>query len=203
MGVEKITSKIMDDAKKKADEIIKKAEEEASVILKNAEEEAEKRKNTILKKGEKDAEMTKNRIIAEAKLTAKRMILEEKEKIIEMAIEKLREDLAKLPEKPEYKGILEKMIKNGAVSLGGGELIVQLNERDMGLVEDEVLWKLEKEIEEAAGKVTILKKGEPVKIIGGCIISTADGLKILNNSLEAVFERDMENIRAKITDILF
>ena len=33
MGVEKITSKIMDDAKKKADEIIKKAEELGIQIL--------------------------------------------------------------------------------------------------------------------------------------------------------------------------
>jgi len=60
-----------------------------------------------------------------------------------------------------------------------------------------------KEVENATNKVTVLKKGEPVDITGGCIIETADGLKSLDNSLEAIFNRNMNEIRARITEKLF
>jgi V/A-type H+-transporting ATPase subunit E len=203
MGVDKIKAKILEDAKAEANKIISEAEEEKAKILEKAKEEAEKRKAEILKRGEKEAEMTKSRIISEAKLEAKKKLLEAKEGIIEMAINKLKEELVKLPEQPEYKDKLINLIKDGAVSLGGGELIVRLNSRDMGLIEDSTLWNLEKEIESITKKVTVLKKGDPVDIIGGCIIETADGLKSLDNSLEAIFNRNLNVIRARITEKLF
>jgi len=203
MGVDKIKSKILEDAKAEANKIIAQAEEEKAKILEKAKEAAEKKKAEILKKGEKEAEMTKSRIISEAKLEAKKKLLEAKEEIIEMAIDKLKEELAKLPEQPDYKDKLVKLIKDGAVSLGGGELVVRLNKRDLDLIEDSTLWNLEKEVENATNKVTVLKKGEPVDITGGCIIETADGLKSLDNSLEAIFNRNMNEIRARITEKLF
>ncbi|MEO2117611.1 MAG: V-type proton ATPase subunit E [Methanocaldococcus sp.] len=203
MGVDKIKTKILEDAKAEANKIISEAEEEKAKILEKAKEEAEKRKAEILKKGEKEAEMTKNRIISEAKLEAKKKLLETKEEIIEMAINKLKEELTKLPEQPEYKDKLIKLIKDGATSLGGGELVVRLNKRDIELIDDSTLWNLEKEVESITKKVTVLKKGEPVDIIGGCIIETADGLKSLDNSLEAIFNRNLNVIRARITEKLF
>ena len=203
MGVDKIKSKILEDAKAEANKIISEAEEEKAKILEKAKEEAEKRKAEILKKGEKEAEMTKSRIISEAKLEAKKKLLKAKEEIIEMAIKKLREELTKLPEQPDYKDKLIKLIKEGAVSLGGGELVVRLNKKDMALIDDSTLWNLEKEVESVTKKVTVLKKGEPVDIIGGCIIETADGLKSLDNSLEAIFNRNLNVIRLKITEKLF
>jgi V/A-type H+-transporting ATPase subunit E len=203
MGIDKIKSKILEDAKAEANKIIAQAEEEKAKILEKAKEEAEKRKAEILKKGEKEAEMTKSRIISEAKLEAKKKILEAKEEIIEMAIEKLKEELVKLPEQPEYKDKLITLIKDGAISLGGGELVVRLNKRDMDIIDDATLWNLEKEVENATKKVTVLKKGEPVDITGGCVIETADGLKSLDNSLESIFNRNLNVIRARITEKLF
>ncbi|AIJ06424.1 V-type ATP synthase subunit E [Methanocaldococcus bathoardescens] len=203
MGVDKIKSKILEDAKAEANKIISEAEAEKAKILEKAKEEAEKRKAEILKKGEKEAEMTKSRIISEAKLEAKKKLLEAKEEIIDMAIEKLKEELVKLPEQPEYKDKLVNLIRDGAVSLGGGELVVRLNRRDMDIIDDATLWYLEKEVENMTKKVTVLKKGEPVDITGGCVIETADGLKSLDNSLEAIFNRNLNVIRARITEKLF
>lgn len=203
MGAEKITSKILDDAKKKADEIISEAQKEADSILEKAKMDAEKRKQNILKKGEKEAEMAKYRIIADAKLSAKRKSLEERENILKMAIEKLEEDMLKLPQKESYKDILLKLIINGVISVGGGELTLHLNKRDFELIDDSTIWAIEKEMEEVLKKVTILKKGESVDIVGGCIIKTADQLKVCDNSLESVFDRNSEAIRAKIAEMLF
>ncbi|WP_048203311.1 V-type proton ATPase subunit E [Methanocaldococcus infernus] len=203
MGIEKIKEKILEDANLEAKKIIGEAEKEKEEILNKAKEEAEKRKNEILKKGEKEAEILYNSIIAEAKLQARREILEVKERIIEKAIQKLREDLAKLPDEPEYMDKLLKLIKEGAISLGGGEIFVNLNKRDYERLEEEALWKLEKEVELKTNKVTVLKKGEVVDILGGCILNSGDKTKLLDNSLEAIFERSLPKIRIKVTEKLF
>ncbi len=203
MGADKITSKILDDAKKTADEIKSEAQREANSILEKAKSEAEIKKQNILKKGEKEAEMIKNRIIAEARLSAKKKMLEERENILNMAIEKLEEDLIKLPQKDNYKDVLLKLIIEGVISVGGGELVLELNEKDLKLIDDSTLWAIEKEMEDRLKKSTILKKGKPVDIIGGCIVKTADNLKVCDNSLESVFERNLESIRAKVAELLF
>jgi V/A-type H+-transporting ATPase subunit E len=203
MGADKITSKILEDANKTANEIKSGAQKEAESILQKAKEEAELKKQNILKKGEKDAEMEYNRIIAEARLNAKKKMLEERENLIKMAIEKLEKDLAKLPEKDDYKDVLLKLIVEGVFSVGGGELILQLNEKDYKLISDDALWAIEKEAEEKLRKTTILKRGAPVDIIGGCIIKTVDESKVYDNSLESVFERNLESIRAKVAELLF
>lgn len=120
-----------------------------------------------------------------------------------MAIEKLEEDMLKLPQKESYKDVLLKLIINGVISVGGGELTLHLNKRDLELIDDSTIWAIEKEMEEVLKKVTILKKGESVDIVGGCIIKTADQLKVCDNSLESVFDRNSEAIRAKIAEMLF
>ena len=95
MGAEKITSKIVEDANKNAEKILAEALNEKEAILTEAKEEASTKEQAIAKKGEKDAEMTKNRILAEARLSAKKKLLEEREKTIQLTLEKEMEDRLK------------------------------------------------------------------------------------------------------------
>ena len=203
MGADKITSKILEDAERNANSIKSEAQMEADKILEDAKKEAEKRKKEIIKKGEKEAEMIKNRIIAEARLNAKKKMLKEREKLIGMAVEKLKEDLTKLPEKGEYKTLLSKLIIEGITSVGGGEVILELNERDYEAIDSKKLWEIENKVEEVLKKPIIVKKGDVVDIIGGCIVKTSDNSKICDNSLEAVFERNLEDIKGKVAGLLF
>jgi len=203
MGVEEIVSKILEDANKEAEEIKKKAQLEAEKILEEARKEAERRRNEILKKGEKEAEMIKNRIIAEAKLEVRKKMLRKKEELIERAIKKLEEELVELPEKENYRDLLVKLIVDGAVAVDSGEVVVDLNRRDYETLDINSLWEIEKEIERVANRSVVVRKGSIVDIVGGAIVKDRDGLKICNNSLEAIFERNLENIRAKIAEVLF
>ena len=119
------------------------------------------------------------------------------------AIEKLREDLITLPEKEEYSTLLFKLIIEGIISVGGGEVVLGLNERDYETIDSKALWAIENEMEKLLEKPAIVKKGDVVNIIGGCIVKTSDNLKICNNSLEAVFERNLEDIKGKVSELLF
>jgi len=203
MGVEEIVSKILEDANKEAEEIKKKAQLEAEKILEEARKEAERRRNEILKKGEKEAEMIKNRIIAEAKLEVRKKMLRKKEELIERAIKKLEEELVELPEKENYRDLLVKLIVDGAVAVDSGEVVVDLNRRDYETLDINSLWEIEKEIERVANRSVVVRKGSIVDIVGGAIVKDRESSKICNNSLEAIFERNLENIRAKIAEVLF
>ncbi|HIQ39294.1 MAG TPA: V-type ATP synthase subunit E [Methanothermococcus okinawensis] len=203
MGVDEIVSKILEDANKEAEKIKDEAQVEASKILEDARKEAEKRKNEILKKGEKEAEMVKNRIIAEAKLKVRKKMLIKREELIEKAVKKLKEDLMKLPEKEEYNTLLLKLIIEGIVAIGGEEVVIDLNKRDYETIDSKVMWTIESEMEKLLNKPVIVRKGDIVDIVGGCIVKTKDGSKICNNSLEAIFERNLENIKGKIAELLF
>jgi len=203
MGVDEIVSKIREDANKEAEEIINKAQLEAEKILEEAKREAERRKNEILKKGEKEAEMIKNKIIAEAKLEVRKKILMKKEELIEKAIKKLKEDVMKLPEKENYRDLLIKLIVDGAVAVDSEEVVVDLNKRDYEILDIKTRWEIEKEIEKLTNKLVIVRRGSIVDIVGGAIVKDGSGSKICNNSLEAIFERNLGNIRAKIAEVLF
>jgi len=203
MGVEEIVQKIREDANKEAEEIINKAKMEAEKILEEAKKEAEKRRNEILKKGEKEAEMIKNRIIAEAKLEVRKKILMKKEELIEKAVKKLKEELIKVPERENYRDLLVKLIVDGVVAVGSEEVVVDLNKRDYETLDINSLWEIEKEIERVTNRSVVVRKGGIVDIVGGAIVRDREGSKICNNSLEAIFERNLGNIRAKIAEVLF
>jgi len=203
MGVDEIISKIREDANREAEKIKDEAQIEANKILEDAKKEAEKRKNEILKKGEKEAEMIKNRIIAEAKLEVRKKMLMKREELIEKAVKKLKEDLIKLPEKEDYSTLLFKLIIEGIIAVGEEEIILDLNKRDYEMLNSKVIWAIESEMEKLFNKPVIVRKGNIVDIIGGCIVKNKDGSKICNNSLEAVFERNLENIKGKIAEVLF
>jgi len=203
MGVDEIVSKILEDANKEAEKIKEDAQVEASKILDDARKEAEKRKNEILKKGEKEAEMVKNRIIAEAKLKVRKKMLIKREELIEKAIKKLREDLIKLPEKEEYNTLLLKLIIEGIVAIGEEEVFIDLNKRDYEIIDSKIMWTIESEMGKLLNKPVIVRKGNIVDIVGGCIVKSKNGSKICDNSLEAVFERNLENIKEKIAELLF
>ncbi|WP_423791932.1 V-type ATP synthase subunit E [Methanocaldococcus indicus] len=198
MGIDKIKSKILEDATAEANKIIEEAKKEKEEILKKAEEEAKKRKEEILKRGEKEAELLKNRIIAEAKLEAKKKLLKAREEIIEKAIEKLREDLKKLPESDKYQDILYKLTVDAINVLGEEEeYYAKINERDIELIKN-----IEKELKYEFGK-NIKLNVETANIIGGIILENIERTKLVDNSLEAVFERKLPEIRIKIVEKLF
>ncbi len=198
MGVDKIKNKILEDADIQVKKILEEAEKEKEEILKKAEEEANKRYEEIIKRGEKEAEMVYNRIIAEAKLEAKKKLLKAKEKIIEKAIQKIKEDLFKLPEKPEYRDKLYKLTVEAIELLGEEDsYIAKINKRDINLLKE-----IQNELKYDFGK-NITLKVETVDIIGGIILQTIDKTKEVDNSLEAIFERKLPEIRIKLSEKLF
>lgn len=202
-GAEKIVSSIMSEAQAKADAIIQEAEEEAAGILEEGEKRARMASERILESARKQADMRYQQIISEAKMNARRAELEAREEVIQEAFKKAEEELKNLAStsQEEYVSALRGMIKEAAVEIGGGDLVVSMREDDRSL--DLGLDKIAAEVEAETGKKTTLKVGDSIRTIGGAVVRTEDGLIEVNNTIEARMSRFRKALRSEVARVLF
>jgi V/A-type H+-transporting ATPase subunit E len=203
----------------------KKAEAQVQVdaILAEGEKTAAAEKVSISENAAKQADMRYQQIISEAKMNARRAELEAKEEVIEEAFSKATEDLTNMANTndSEYVDALVEMIKEAAVEIGGGDLIVLLKQEDIPKVQDKLetivgliksLIKREKpsdlsaiatEVSLETDVETTLEIGEPIDTIGGAILRTRNGEIQVNNTIESRMLRFKKSLRSEVAKTLF
>jgi V/A-type H+-transporting ATPase subunit E len=207
MTLENLMNIIIEDAKKEAENIIKEANKNAEQIIedskKNAVSKALEEEKDLIRKAKEEAENIRNTILSEARIKSSWMIINEKTKIIDEAIEKTKEKLKEFTKsKEKYMEILSKLIINAGSTLGGGELEILLNKQDLKLPLD--IKKLEKIVEEKTGKKTIFKiVDEDLQTIGGVIVRTKDQKIIINYTFEGLIESHKRYLQKEASKILF
>ena len=167
--------------------------------------------------------MRYQQIISEAKMNARRAELGAKEDVIEEAFNKATEDLTNMANTndPEYVDALVEMIKEAAVEIGGGDLIVLLKAEDIPKVQDKLetivgliksLIKRDKpsdlnsiatEVSKETDVETTLEIGEPIDTIGGAILRTRNGEIQVNNTIESRMLRFKKSLRSEVAKTLF
>ena len=222
-GADKIVSNIMSEAQAKADENKSQAQVKVDEILADGEKRAEATKVKISEDAAKQAEMRYQQIISEAKMNARRAELGAKEEVIEEAFSKATEDLTNMANTndSEYVDALVEMIKEAAVEIGGGDLIVLLKQEDIPKVQDKLetivgliksLIKREKpsdlsaiatEVSLETDVETTLEIGEPIDTIGGAILRTRNGEIQVNNTIESRMLRFKKSLRSEVAKTLF
>ena len=222
-GADKIVSNIMSDAQVKVDANISEAQAKVDAILADGEKRAEATKVKISDDAAKQADMRYQQIISEAKMNARRAELGAKEEVIEEAFSKATEDLTNMANTndSEYVDALVEMIKEAAVEIGGGDLIVVLKEEDIPKVQDKLesivgliksLIKREKpsdlsaiatEVSQETDVETTLEIGEPIDTIGGAILRTRNGEIQVNNTIESRMLRFKKSLRSEVAKTLF
>ena len=222
-GADKIVSNIMSDAQAKVDANISEAQLKVDDILAKGEKKAEATKVKISDDASKQADMRYQQIISEAKMNARRAELGAKEEVIEEAFSKATEDLTNMANTndSEYVDALVEMIKEAAVEIGGGDLIVLLKEEDIPKVQDKLesivgliksLIKREKpsdlsaiatEVSQETDVETTLEIGEPIDTIGGAILRTRNGEIQVNNTIESRMLRFKKSLRSEVAKTLF
>ncbi len=203
-GTDKIISRIMSEAQEKADKIIQEAQSEVDTINSKATKDADAEKNKILDNGKKQSDMRYQQIISEAKMNARRAELEAKEDVIEAAFNKATEDLTQIASSnnAEYVDSLTKMIKEAAVEIGGGELVVKVKADDVSKI-DSKLTTLASEVTNDTGVQTTLSLGNNIEAIGGAVLTTANGDIEVNNTIESRLERFKKVLRSEVASVLF
>jgi vacuolar-type H+-ATPase subunit E/Vma4 len=201
-----ITEMILEEAKKSGEHIIQEAQKSAEETLEKQKQlgvqKANESAQLVFKKAESEVELNKLRSMANAKIKANWVILSKKETWIDNVLNEAKNKLRILTESKEYIPILEKLIIEAGIILGGKELEVLLNEKDSAL--SLKLDKLAKEISEKTGVETKLRLAEEkTKVIGGAMLRTANGKIIMDNTFEDILKRREKDIRSKMAKILF
>jgi vacuolar-type H+-ATPase subunit E/Vma4 len=201
-----ITEMIVEEAKKSAEHILQEAEKSAEDTLKKQKHQGIQRANEaakiLLKKAESEAEINKLNSIANSKIEAKWVILSKKETWIDNVLNEVKKDLKVLTRTKKYLLILEKLIIDAGVILGGKDLEVILNRQDSALPLK--LDNIAKEIGKKTGFKTKLKLSEEKpEVIGGTIVRTVDGKVVMDNTFDDILRRREKELRSEIAEILF
>ena len=201
-----ITEMILEEAKKTAEHIIQEAQKAVAETLEKQRQLGVQRANEsarlLLKKAESEAELNKLNSVANAKIKANWVILSKKGTWIDNVLKEAKNQLENLTQSKKYFLILEKLITEAGVILGGKELEVLLNEQDSTLPLK--LDNIAKEISKKTGLKTKLRLSEEKpKVIGGAIVRTANGKVIMDNTFDDILLRRENALRSKIAKILF
>lgn len=200
-NVDRITSKILEDAQRKSEEIIEQAESEAREKLDVSKRKGEASRDRILAEAEKTAEQTKKKITAESKIKARTILLESKEKLIQEAFAKAKEKLESLPNQKSYTETLAKLTVDTCIQLGGAELEIFVRKEDEKIVKA-ALNNIEKGVKTATGEAVklILSSAD---IGPGVIVQRADGKVGIDSTFKTRLELLRPGLRLKVAEAMF
>ena len=198
---ERIEELVLSDAKERAEKVLSEAEKKAKSIVEEARREAEKEAEAIISKKKTEAKAYARRILSEARLKAKLKVLNAKEQLVSEIFDEALKKLKELAQSPTYKDVLESLIRDAAITIGGGDLEILLPS-DTNVVLD--LDRIAKEAEaETGNKTSLTISDERIKSVGGVIVRSKDKLLTVDNTFESRLERLRERLRVSVANILF
>ncbi len=200
-NVEKIISKIMEDANKKSQEIKETSEKQAEEKLESARKRGEASREKINKEADRAADQTRKKIIAEATIKARTVILESKDKLIQAAFTNAETELESLMSSKNYSKVIRDMAVDTCIEMGGGEIEITTRKEDEKTLAKE-LKNIEKEVEKATEKATRIKLSTD-EISPGIIARGMGGEVEINSTFNNRLELLRSELRLKVAEVLF
>jgi vacuolar-type H+-ATPase subunit E/Vma4 len=163
-------SSLGDQAETEMSRIAGEAGEKSALILKEAEEEARLYREERLRFARADSEILRARTMNAACLEAKKAVLLSRHRIIEEALDLLREELKKLHLREDYRDLLERLF--GECFIVDGSRL-HCRRRDRSLVA---------EIARQQGRSLSIEESDIP--LGGFVVSSPDGHFVQRNTFE-------------------
>jgi len=200
-----ILDRILKDAREQSENIITNAKKFAETLIEkqrqSARQNAEKKASIILKTASNDVDIIKGKVSTDIKRQAGWIVLSEKNRLITSVLDGAKKRFVNMQKSQKYVTVLEKLIVDAGIVLGGGMFEVVLNKDDSKLPFK--FDELEKEISERSGVRTQLKVSEQKTNAVGVIVKTMDGQIFVDNTFNAILSRRERELRLKIARTLF
>lgn len=181
-NLDNLTSKILNDAKTKADEIIKAAQKMAAEKYKKEIEKYNSQKASLEESAVRDRDLTVERIKSGASLKVRNEKLKAKQQVIDKVINRLREKLLNMDE-VEYIDYMKKNLDNSS-----------LNKNQKLIVKKEFLGKVKKEFTNANISET--------EFVNSGFILEENGVQE-NYTFEVKLEFMRDDLEVQISQLLF
>lgn len=190
---EQEAKKILDNAKKKAEEIIKDAESKVKFLFDE--------------KAKAEIGLLRRKIIGNAELQGRFMLLKAKDEVIKhvenLALDEIKRIISGNRTDYDYSEILYNMIKEAARSIDEDYLIIDTNNNDYEYLKNNLSTIATKLSSDIGKKITLNLSKNNIKTIGGVVISNKDRTKIYYNTLESRFAKKERLLRELIGKMLF
>lgn len=196
-NLEKLATKIIEDANSKAEAILKEAKENESLIIEKKLKEAEVLKHQMLEKTKIEAITVTKRIISNSQLTVRNEKLVAKQKMIDKVFESALEKLLEMNDK-EYLELIKRYLLS--MPIEGNEEII-LPGKYKSLVSDEYLSEINASLK-TTGKMGELKLSADERDIRSGFIVLKDGIEV-NNTFESLVNSLRDELEPEIVKELF
>ena len=193
-GIEKITQRILEDARREAEDIAAQARQKADEIARQYARQAEQEAQAILTRGEKAAAERLERLESAAGMERSKMLLAAKQQVLGEAFDLALEKLCSLPEE-EYIALLTNLALKAARS-GKEQLIFSAVDR--ARVGKQAVMAVNERLGEQ-GKLTLSEQTRNIR--GGFIMS--DGDVEVNCAFETLVRMQRETLEKEVADVLF
>lgn len=205
---EELIQRILEQGRLEAQRILKEAKEKAKSILDEARvrarREVAEKIESIKREAEERATMIRHVAEVRAKMAYRLKMLEEKNKMIEEVFKAAWDRLNRLTEKDEYLKVLEELIIEAAISIGGGRLRIIAPQHQEEAVKrlnlEDIARTVEEETESRTEFELVFK---PLKVTGGVIVETQDGRIMFDNTFEGRMKRLRNTLVKEVGLILF
>lgn len=191
----------MDDASREAKAILDKADIEFAFIREEGIQEAEALRKAAKKgKCQEDLLCNQAKLISLEEFRARSEILGRKEEVLKGILSQIQREFFSLSGRSDYPEVLKKLIRHAISYLKGeGSMFVcRLNSGDWSLLPASIFRELGKEM-----KKDISLDKTSVDIVGGVIVLRNDLRVLYDNSLEAIFERNRQQMRCMAAECIF
>ena len=196
-GIEKITDRILSDARADADAQKAEAEAKAAEILAEYEVTAKAVYDSRLESGKKEAEAAADRKCRAAGLQSRKDVLATKQEMIEAAYAKAKKAILNMPEEDYIDFLAEKACQ---ASVSGNEKIC-LNVSDKEKIGSALVKAANAKLAAAGKKAGLSLSEETEKIAGGLFLKERD--ISVNCSIDSLMAICREELDVKVAKILF
>ena len=191
-GIEKITAKILADAKGEADRLRAETDRKVAELHARAESQAEQESAAILAKGERAAKERLERLSSAAAMETRKLELAAKQEVLGQAFQLALDDLCALPAE-QYQQLLVALLKKASTT-GREQVIFSPKDRP-------ALGRQTVDTANAAmsAHLTLSEQTRPIR--GGFIL--ADGDVELNCAFETLVRLQREKLEKAVVQVLF
>ncbi len=193
MAVEDILKKVRADADEAARQIVAEGKAAADAVTAEARDRIEAQGERMRAKARQRAEEERNRIVTLARLSGRRELLNEKQRLIGRVFEETRKSILEMSQ-DEYRRLIRAFLRDTREA-GDVEVIVDVNETR---IDQRFLDEVAREVDGAGS----LKLSSERREIGGGFILRS-GRTETNCTLETILRDAREKLETKVASILF
>lgn len=198
MPISKIIAKIDQEASARADQILREARGKAGHILKEAKDNAESARAQILKKAKSEGLAKRRGIVSLASAEARKLILEEKQIILQEVYQRALENLKEMSIE-DYRSFFKKWLFKLCES--GDEAII-ISPQDTQKITPEFVQEVNRQIAGDKGKKGKLSiSSETRQLTGGFVLKR--GNVEIDNSFDSLLRSVRDQTEPEVIKILF